>query len=101
MDIFGYVWNGADRFEAGRNTEQLFKQGWPFPDYTWNTGSLPGWEFNANDDDEGWTNNGVSSSVVNGFYSAQLMLILWNLFGRKIKLFCQILPHLWKWISVF
>lgn len=70
MDKFGYVWNGADRFEAGRNTEQLFKQGWPFPDYTWNTGSLPGWEFNANDDEEGWTNNGVSSSVVNGFYSA-------------------------------
>ena len=70
IDKFGYVWNGADRFEAGRNTEQLFKQGWPFPDYTWNTGSLPGWEFNSDGDTENWTDNGASSSVANGFYSA-------------------------------
>lgn len=69
VDKFGYVWNGADRFEAGRNTEQLFKQGWPFPDYTWNTGSLPGWEFNSDGDKEGWSDNGVSSSVFNGFYA--------------------------------
>ncbi|WP_251548595.1 hypothetical protein [Pumilibacter intestinalis] len=69
IDKFGYVWNGADRFEAGRNTEQLFKQGWPFPDYTWNTGSLPGWEFNSDGDAEGWTDNGESSFVSNGFYS--------------------------------
>ncbi len=70
IDKFGYVWNGADRFEPGRNTEQMFKQGWPFPDYTWNTGSLPGWEFNADGDSESWTNNGAASSVANGFYSA-------------------------------
>lgn len=70
MDKFGYVWQGQDRFEAGRNTEQLFKQGWPFPDYTWNTGSLPGWEFNADGDTESWTTNAASYSVSNGYFTA-------------------------------
>lgn len=67
VDKFGYVWNGNDVFESAVSLSENFKQGWPFPNYTWYTAELPGWEFNTSGDAEGWRIGAGSYEVENGY----------------------------------
>lgn len=56
IDKFGYTWmNFNDLLPPLSEPQTYTSQGWPFPDYSGSNGLSMGWEFNRQNETEGWS----------------------------------------------
>lgn len=76
VDKYGYVWSNKEELQPNYfSAATYFGQGWPFPDYTLSGGDSQGWNWDDQDNDEGWTvrlnGNEVTPDVTSGLISVE------------------------------
>lgn len=67
VDDYGYVWTSSDTEKTNQNPKNTFGMGWPFPNYGGNR--VYDWEFNTNEDQEGW--EVISDGIITAPWSAK------------------------------